>query len=164
VAREADAWSWRLLHQHDKDDFMLKTILRARTLMAAMVMALPALAFDADAPIVLPRGDQVFEPLNPMIAMAGAWGNRGEGAHGTFGTFEPNFTTPLHTHSGAYHGVVIEGTMTNPFAGEANPPEMEAGSYWYVPANAVHATACVSNTPCRFYFHADKAFDFVTHE
>ncbi|MBT7615450.1 MAG: DUF4437 domain-containing protein [Rhodospirillaceae bacterium] len=143
---------------------MLKTILRARTLMAAMVMALPALAFDADAPIVLPRGDQVFEPLNPMIAMAGAWGNRGEGAHGTFGTFEPNFTTPLHTHSGAYHGVVIEGTMTNPFAGEANPPEMEAGSYWYVPANAVHATACVLNTPCRFYFHADKAFDFVTHE
>ena len=41
---------------------MLKTILRARTLMAAMVMALPALAFDADAPIVLPRGDQVRLP------------------------------------------------------------------------------------------------------
>jgi quercetin dioxygenase-like cupin family protein len=67
----------------------------------------------------------------------------------------------MHTHSGAYHGVVIKGVMTNPFEGEINPPKLPPGSYWYVPADAVHATACVSNTPCEFYFHADSAFDFT---
>jgi quercetin dioxygenase-like cupin family protein len=41
---------------------------------------------------------------------------------------------------------------------------MVPGSYWYVPAQAVHATACVSDTPCQFYFHADDAFDFTPVE
>jgi len=59
---------------------------------------------------------------------------------------------------------VISGTMTNPFDGEISPPEMGPGSYWYVPAKSVHATACVSATPCQFYFHADEAFDFHPEE
>jgi quercetin dioxygenase-like cupin family protein len=50
--------------------------------------------------------------------------------------------------------------MTNPFKNEAKSPRMEAGSYWHVPTNSVHATACVSDTPCEFYFHAGKGFDF----
>ncbi len=54
--------------------------------------------------------------------------------------------------------------MTNPFEGEDNPPQMGPGSYWYVPAGAVHATACVSNTPCRFFFTAEEAFDFTVHD
>ncbi len=54
--------------------------------------------------------------------------------------------------------------MTNPFAGEAEPRKMGPGSYWFVPANAVHATACVSSIPCEFYFHAAGAFDFLPAE
>jgi hypothetical protein len=138
-----------------------------RSLLASCV-ALAALtsayAFDSEAPVVLPVESQVFEPLNPMIAMAGAWGDRATGQHGTFGTFQPDFTTPFHTHTGAYHRVVIEGVMTNPFEGEADAPEMGPGSYWYVPAGAAHATACISDTPCRFYFHADEGFDFIMAE
>ena len=92
--------------------------------------------------------------------MAAAYGDRGKGAHGSFGRFPPNFVTPVHTHTGAYHGIVIKGVMTNPFKGEESPPTMEPGSYWYVPAGSEHATACVSNIPCEFYFYADEAFDF----
>lgn len=130
----------------------------------ALATLTSAYAFDADAPVVLPMEEQVFEPLNPMIEMAGAWGDRATGQHGTFGTFQPDFMSPFHAHTGAYHGVVIEGVMTNPFEGEANPPEMVPGSYWYVPAGVSHATACVSETPCRFYFHADESFDFIIAE
>lgn len=54
--------------------------------------------------------------------------------------------------------------MTNPFEGEESPPRMGPGSYWYVPAGAVHATACVSDTPCQFYFHAESGFDFTPVE
>ncbi|MEH6403286.1 MAG: DUF4437 domain-containing protein [Sneathiella sp.] len=92
--------------------------------------------------------------------MAHAYGHRGKGAHGSFGRFPANFETPGHPHTGAYHGVVIKGVMTNPFKGEKNAPTMVAGSYWYVPAGMPHTTACVSDTPCEFYFHADGAFDF----
>ena len=92
--------------------------------------------------------------------MGAAYGDMSKGGHGTFGKFPANFITPVHTHSGAYHGVVIKGTMTNPFKDQTDPPKMSPGSYWYVPAKSEHATACVSDTPCQFYFHADSAFDF----
>lgn len=117
-------------------------------------------AFDTQKEVVLPGSQLEFQNLNPMIKMASAWGDKSKDAHGTFGKFPPDFITPFHTHTGAYHGVVIKGVMTNPFKGETNPPHMEPGSYWYVPANAIHATACVSDIPCEFYFHAKEAFDF----
>ncbi len=117
-------------------------------------------ANSADGDVARPAWQRDFAPMNPMIKMAPGYGDRAKGAHGTFGQFAPNFITPFHTHSAAYDGVVISGVMTNPFAGEASPPKMGPGSYWHVPANSVHATACVSDTPCEFYFHAKGAFDF----
>ncbi len=54
--------------------------------------------------------------------------------------------------------------MTNPFEGDKSPPEMVAGSYWYVPAGVEHATACISDDPCAFFFYADGAFDFIPVE
>lgn len=116
--------------------------------------------FDADREVALPDSKLTFENINPAIRMATAWGDKSQDAHGTFGKFPGSFTTPVHSHSGAYHGVVLKGVMTNPFAGETNPPKLPVGSYWYVPAGAPHATACVSTTPCEFYFHAGQAFDF----
>jgi len=137
------------------------------TLVAAAILASGCAAnataggtFDPTANVAMPAATLEFRNVNPAIAMADAYGDRATGAHGTFGTFPAEFITPYHTHTGAYHGVVVEGVMTNPFEGETSPPEMAPGSYWYVPAGAVHATACISKTPCKFYFHADSAFDF----
>jgi hypothetical protein len=120
--------------------------------------------FDIAAEITLPAEHRKFENINPAIRMAPAYGDKSKGAHGTFGRFPGEFITPFHTHSGAYHGVVIQGQMTNPFKGEESPAIMGPGSYWYVPANAVHATACISKTPCEFYFHASGPFDFHPSE
>ena len=116
--------------------------------------------FDTSAEVTLPAEQRGFENINPAIRMAPAYGDRSTGAHGSFGRFPGEFITPFHTHTGAYHGIVIKGRMTNPFKGEKSPATMGPGSYWYVPANAVHATACVSKTPCEFYFHAASSFDF----
>jgi len=117
-------------------------------------------SFDPKLETVKTSESLQFQNINPMIQMAAAYGDKGAGGHGTFGKFPGNFKTPEHTHTGAYHGVVIKGALTNPFNGDQNPPKMTAGSYWYVPAGIKHATACVSSTPCEFYFHADSAFDF----
>lgn len=120
--------------------------------------------FDATIEVTLPQEARAFKNINPAIKMAPAYGNRGIGAHGSFGQFPASFETPVHTHTGAYHGIVIKGMMTNPFTGENDPAKMAAGSYWFVPANAAHSTACVSDTPCEFYFHADSGFDFHVKE
>jgi hypothetical protein len=150
-----------------------RTMTRSKTprilltnLLVAAAAALPVTAcaqssFDDAQEIALPQSQLEYVAINPAISMAAAYGNRGDGAHGSFGQFPENFITPEHTHTGAYHGVVIRGVMTNPFKGEENPPKMGPGSYWYVPAGTPHATACVSAEPCEFYFHADGAFDFL---
>lgn len=83
-------------------------------------------------------------------------------AHGTFGRFPGNFTTPAHTHSHSYHAVVLQGVMINPAAGDHGPAKkMGPGSYWHVPGGAEHTTACVSEEPCVFYMHQTTSFDFT---
>jgi hypothetical protein len=131
----------------------------AGTIMLGGAVALAG-NFDAKKEVVLPAGKLKFENINPAISMAAAYGDKFKGGHGTFGRFPANFETPFHTHTGAYHGVVLKGVMTNPFKGETNSPRMGRGSYWYVPAGMEHSTACVSDTQCEFYFHAETAFDF----
>ena len=72
--------------------------------------------------------------------------------------------SPPHIHTHGYRAVVLKGTMTNPFDGEENPPEMEPGSYWAVKAGEKHTTACVSDTPCEFLMWGGEKFDFIADE
>jgi quercetin dioxygenase-like cupin family protein len=102
-----------------------------------------------------------FDTITPFLKFSDAYGDRATSAHGTFGMIPAQTASPSHTHSAAYHGVVIQGEMTDGFDGEANPPRLGPGSYWYVPARAVHITACVSKVPCLFYTHSDGKFDFA---
>ena len=152
------------LNIHNNLNWMTQmTLLRAFALLSAtLTVSTVAQAgdFDPAKPVVVPAGDLEYFNLNPAIQMADAFGALTEGAHGTFGKFPANFDSGPHTHTGAYHGIVVQGVMINPFDDQANPPEMVAGSYWYVPAGLKHATACISDDPCAFFFFADSGFDF----
>ena len=101
--------------------------------------------------------------VSPFARMFTVWGDRGVGAHGTMGEFIPFGASPEHTHSISYHGMVLSGVMVNPFADESieDARQLHPGDYWFVPAGVRHVTACVSAEPCRFYFHAEGAFDFA---
>ncbi len=122
------------------------------------------LSFDPREEKATPAAAIKFQNINEAIQMGAAFGNMGTGAHGTFGKFPANFTTPFHVHTFAYHGIVVAGEMTNPFEDADETPRLGPGSYWYVPAGSVHATACVSDTPCQFFFTSAGAFDFTVHE
>ncbi len=118
----------------------------------------------SDQPVVKQYDQLEWVEIAPFVQMSDVTGNMGTGGHGTIGKFTPNSASPLHTHTGAYHGVVISGVMTNPFGDEKDPPKLTPGSYWYVPGGAEHVTACVSDEPCVFYFYADDKFDFIPVE
>jgi quercetin dioxygenase-like cupin family protein len=120
--------------------------------------------FDPRKTVAVPAESVVYEQVGEGVQLATPWGDRAHGPHGTFGTFVPGFENPFHTHTFAYHGIVIEGVLTNAFEGEENPPELGPGSYWYVPAGAPHANSCVSDTPCRWFLTQDGPFDFFVYE
>lgn len=145
---------------------IVSSVVAAGVLLAGCAAGQAGDAFDPSKPVAKPAAEVPWVDVNPAIRFGDAFGDRATGPQGTFGTFPGNFITPVHTHTGAYHAVVLKGEMTNPFGtdGEANPPRMGSGSYWYVPAGMAHATACVSEDPCMFYMHAGGAFDFTPVE
>lgn len=95
----------------------------------------------------------------PGVSFGALYGDWSAEAHGKLARFDPGLASPVHTHTHAYHGVVVSGTVSNPYPGEESPPEMGPGEYWFVPAGAAHVTSCVSTEPCLFYTHSDAAWD-----
>jgi hypothetical protein len=110
---------------------------------------------------VIEAEDVGFVTISPFAQFGSVQGDFTAGAHGTFGIFGAGAASPPHTHSGGYYGVVVAGEMNNPFGTEASPPTLRPGSFWSVPADEQHITACLSaEQECRFFFHADSALDF----
>ncbi len=104
-----------------------------------------------------------FHPFEGApVQFATVSGSTFKTAHVTFGKFPAGFGPGMHTHSNSYEAMVISGVITNPMAsdkGEAK--KMGPGSYWYVPANTVHNTKCVSEEPCVFVMFQSVPFDFA---
>jgi quercetin dioxygenase-like cupin family protein len=118
----------------------------------------------SDEHIATPHGEMEFNEMAPYVDMAGAHGDMKEGAHGTVGKMKADSKTPRHYHSNPYHGVVISGTMIHQFDGQENPPELTAGSYWFVPAEKIHYTICKAGEECVFYIHSEEMFDMTEAE
>ncbi len=149
---------------------MIKPNTLALALSAALFLSSTALTvatgqesaktFDPNQPVTAPAESLEFQPTNAGVKRVVVWGAIASGPFGAINEFPPHFIAPVHTHSHPYHGIVLSGTMINPFGNDPNPPKMGPGSHWYVPAEAVHTTGCVSDTPCRFYYHSEMGFDF----
>lgn len=113
---------------------------------------------------MLTRRDLEWTQMIPGVAFAPAYGDWQSGRHGKFVRFEPGASAPLHTHSSPYNGIVLEGRLSNPYAGKVEPAEMKAGTHWYVPAAAEHGNTCVSEQPCLLYTYGDAAWDIAVVE
>lgn len=130
----------------------------ASILLAGMV-AVPAQAQTSDDAVVLDVEEVEWTEIVPGVDFGAVYGAFTEEPHGKMVRFEPGMIAPMHTHTHAYHGVVVQGTVTNPYEGEDPPVEMGPGTYWYVPGGVAHKTGCVSEEPCLFYTHGDALWD-----
>lgn len=145
---------------------------RLRALPVTLALALAAAACGSDDVAfdglsegnasITDASDVEFVEISPFARFGPAQGDFTAGEHGTFGIFGAGQASPPHTHSGAYYAVVLDGgEMNNPFGTEPNPATLPAGSFWSVPGDAEHITACLNpNEECRFFFHSAGAFDF----
>lgn len=135
--------------------------------MRTALLLLPLLAAPVaaqDAPSHTPYADAPWTEIAPGIAFAAVYGDWQAERHGKLIRFEAGASVPLHTHTHAYRGVVLQGRLTNPYADEHEPPVMGPGDTWRVPGGVPHRNACVSDEPCLFYTHGDAAWDLAVVE
>ncbi len=146
---------WFYFHSEAKFDFDPIVNLPAGDLKDGVTLEDP----HPDA-VLLPREKLKFAgESGSFVQFASAFGDMTT-AHGTYGLFNKGATSPVHIHDATYYGVVVSGTITNPFNLEQSSPELKTGGYWSVPADSVHVTACSDDTECLFYFHSRSGFNF----
>jgi hypothetical protein len=76
------------------------------------------------------------------------WGNRErDGGFGELVELPPGFKSPLHAHSGDFHGVLIKGAWVHEDANGHGVP-LEPGSYVRQAGGEMHVDRCVSKEPC----------------
>lgn len=115
-------------------------------------------ASEAGVAALVTQQDLAWVEIIPGVDFAAVYGDWAEGAHAKFARFAPGMVAPLHTHTHAYHGVVVQGEFTNPYPGEQGVV-MRPGDYWYVPAGMAHSNECVSDEPCVFFTYGDALWD-----
>lgn len=112
----------------------------------------------ADATALIAHEDLEWVEIIPGVEFAAVYGEWAEGAHAKFARIAPGMVIPLHTHTHAYHGVVVQGEFTNPYPG-GEGVVMGPGDYWYVPGGMGHTNDCVSDEPCLIFTYGDALWD-----
>ncbi|HEX8985574.1 MAG TPA: DUF4437 domain-containing protein [Bryobacteraceae bacterium] len=92
------------------------------------------------------------------VQQAVVWGNAQKGPHGSFAKFAAGTETPLHTHTAGGRSIVISGTILEGLEGQ-KPKELGPGSYFSMPGEVKHTTACKAGAECIIYSEWSGAFD-----
>jgi hypothetical protein len=90
-------------------------------------------------------------------------GDYKKGPYGGLLKLPAGFTSPMHSHTGAYEAIEIQGTSSHWLKGEdgTKAKKMTPGSYWSMPAKLDHVSSCAPGTDCIFYVWQKTKFDFV---
>jgi hypothetical protein len=90
-------------------------------------------------------------------------GDYKKGAYGALMKLPAGFTSPMHSHTGAYEAIEIQGTSSHWMKGEdgTKAKKMTPGSYWSMPGKSEHVSSCAAGQDCIFYVWQKTKFDFV---
>jgi len=110
------------------------------------------------------KGDK-FAPMDPSQPdgpkLAVVYGDPKVGPVGFLLELPAGANAGLHSHTGSYHAVVIDGAPYHwlPFEkdeGEPVPP----GTYWYQPGGYDHGDRCTGDAPCHAFVFNEQMLDF----
>jgi len=89
------------------------------------------------------------------------FGDYKKGPFGALLKLPGGYTSPLHTHSGAYEAVQISGTSSHWLKGEdgTKAKKMTPGSYWTIPAKLEHVSSCAPGADCVMFVWQKSKFD-----
>jgi len=119
-------------------------------------------AVAADTGTMIPAGEIVFEPLvlGSPVQVAKLWGDRAQGEHGMLLRIPVGFEAGLHSHTGDYHGINLQGIWVHTTA-DGQTKELPAGSYVMQPGMQNHNDVCKGPGDCILFIHQWAKGDFI---
>jgi hypothetical protein len=113
--------------------------------------------------VVLPIEQMQWRPQAPGLPqkVVTLWGNRDrDGGFGQLIQLPPGFRSPVHAHSGDFHGVLIKG-MWRHEDGDGKGISVEPGSYVRQAGGENHVDRCVSAEPCLLFLFQYSRADVI---
>jgi quercetin dioxygenase-like cupin family protein len=144
---------------------LTKTLLGAMVLIAVAAVSYAAGAAKAKQAVITPAPEIKWEAMGPNmpLQMAKLWGDRDKGPeYGMLLKFPGGADSGMHSHTGDYHAISIQGTWVHTVEGEAGPAkELPAGSYVFQPGKQMHSDVCKGKTDCIIFVHQHAKGDFI---
>ncbi len=137
-------------------------------------LALATLTFLLFAPMTVSATQS--EPIKNFAASKMQWQKTGEGvsfaalvgdrfkeSYMAMVRLPAGLVSPAHIKSANMFGVVLKGTITHIAVGADASTEiqLQAGSFYKVPAGVAHISKCISDTECVSFLYQDGKFDFL---
>jgi hypothetical protein len=123
--------------------------------------------FDGVGTIVVPLERMTWRPQAPDLPqrLTTLWGNRDrDGGFGQLIELPAGFRSPVHAHSGDFHGVLIKGTWRHEDAAGNGTSLTEPGSYVRQAGGEMHVDRCVSQEPCLLFLFQYSRADVILPE
>jgi len=106
-------------------------------------------AAKAKTGVMTPLAEAKWEELMPgaPLQQVKLWGDRNKGEYGMLLKLPAGFRAGMHSHSGDYNAVAVQGNWVHAFA-DGVEKELPPGSYVMQPGKQDHDDACKGTTDC----------------
>ena len=144
--------------------------MKKRALGTLVLAAVAGLSYAAGAakgkqPVTMASTELQWEAYAPgaPLQVAKLWGDRAKGGdYGMLLKLPAGFEAGMHSHTGDYHGVSVQGTWIHTNDGQTSPAkEMAPGSYVFQPGKQFHNDVCKGKTECILFVHQHAKGDFI---
>lgn len=129
----------------------------------ALLVTLSATSVFADDIKLLSQADLNWETSSEGVAFAPLHGDRFKTTYQAMVRLPAGIVSPPHVKSANMYGVILQGEMIHysKDGNSKNAKRVGVGSFYHIPKDLPHVSACVSAKPCVAYLYQDGAFDFV---
>lgn len=114
---------------------------------------------------LITRGEAKWAPADPAqpdgLKLAVVQGDPATGPVGFLLEMPAGANAGLHSHTGSYHAVVLDGAPAHWLPHEQGEGEpVEPGTYWFQPGGYDHGDRCTSDVPCHAFVFNEQLLDF----
>ena len=104
--------------------------------------------------------DFKWHELMPGFSISRIWEEDPNGDNALMAKISARTTLPRHSHTGSYHGILVQGNWVHSNA-KGEDFSLMPGSYVYQTGKVNHGDRCEGKVDCLIFVHRHVAGDFI---